>query len=782
MQRLLYSTITVLVLVSADGLYAEDTAAGNAAGDKGDSPIFAATTQDPQAGAPVPEIGTVPPAQPGAEVIGRPEPVANAGESAAPANSSEPGAAFIFDGTSFQCPCPPRFHSPPVLGCCGSASATVGTIIDAPLIDVPATIAVVPPAVLDDQQVLRFDDLLRDVPDAAKAGNDRFPDAFYLRGFPVASRDYRKDGFLDPTFTPRDFADVDRVEVLEGPAAALYGPGPATGAVELLTKPPLPGWRQEGSVQFGSFGLQRYTIDSTGPAFYEDGSLLYRVNAAYQQNDSFRDFGYNQSGAVDPALTWVIDRDTTLTWKGEFVTDRQRYDTGVATVSGQLTLPTSRFLGEPTDFQHYQDYREELVLDHKLNDDWSVKKVGGYSLFYNAESSATIPVAEVTGSPGEYFRVRQDIGPFNEQYQSLTADLAGKVEFMGRTHNLLFGTEEGWFTNDGYHAVLSNPFFDPLVINGNSPVYGNVPSSIVPAEAFDMNYYRGDYGFYFQDLFELSEHWKALAGVRYDHTDMTFNRGLSLIGIPVVPYTESVERFDVGSPRFGLIYEPVPQKVSFYGMYSASFDPPDGGPYLTTAPLLPEYGQLWECGVKLSPSRCVALSVAGYSLVKENVTVFLSDGFHLDQVGSQHSTGAELSAVGKVTDQLSLLANYAYTDTEISDPAPGSPINGQRALGVPYNTANVWARYNFIDTEYRTLGVGLGVVYVGDRLGDYYSPLVLPSYTRWDAGFYYRHNRMNLNLFVENIFDETYYASSINQFEVMPGAPINFKGQLTVTF
>jgi iron complex outermembrane receptor protein len=84
--------------------------------------------------------------------------------------------------------------------------------------------------------------------------------------------------------------------------------------------------------------------------------------------------------------------------------------------------------------------------------------------------------------------------------------------------------------------------------------------------------------------------------------------------------------------------------------------------------------------------------------------------------------------------------------------------------------------------ENRTLGVGLGAVYVGERLGDYFSPLVLPSYTRWDAGLFYRYNRMNLNLFVENIFDERYYTSSISQFEVFPGAPINVKGQFTWTF
>src|SRR5262249_1116745 len=159
---------------------------------------------------------------------------------------------------------------------------------------------------------------------------------------------------------------------------------------------------------------------------------------------------------------------------------------------------------------------------------------------------------------------------------------------------------------DGYHAVRSSPFFDPLIIDSSAPVYGNVPAATVPVEVFDANYYRGDYGFYFQDLFELGEHWKALAGVRYGHTDVTFTRALAYLGASIIPFTDSVERFDVGSPRVGLIYEPVPERVSIYGMYSASFDPPDGGPYLTTGPIVPEFGQLWECGVKLKANRCLA--------------------------------------------------------------------------------------------------------------------------------------------------------------------------------
>ena len=546
----------------------------------------------------------------------------------------------------------------------------------------------------------------------------------------------------------------------------LYGAGQPSGTVNLITKKPLAEAFQQGSMQFGSFGLERYALDSTGP-ISDDGSLLYRVNAAYQKNDSFRDFGYNESAFAAPAATWVIDRDTTLTWEGEFVSDRRRYDTGVAAINGQLTMPISRFLGEPTDFQHFQDYRESLVLNHKINDDWSLK-VGGYSLFYNSESSGTVPSAPLFGMPslppGYYYRDREDIGPFNEQYQSLLAALAGTINLCGMANHIVFGTEEGWFNSNRFYAASSLQYFTPLLIDGNAPVYGNVPPIIPEPLVFDSTFYQADYGLYFQDLVDLSEHWKFLAGVRYDHADVIFNRSFE----PAFGPTKSVEQFDVGTPRLGLICEPIPEKLSIYGMYSASFDPPDGGPYIETAPLAPEFGQLWECGIKVKATDRLTLAAAGFHIVKENVSVYLPDGFHLEQVGSQRSDGVELSATGKVTDRLSLLANYAYTDTELTDPTPGSAINGQRALGVPYNTASVWSRYNLIDDGRRTLGVGLGLTYVGERLGDYYSPLVLPSYTRCDAGLYYRRRRLDVNLFVENIFDTVSYTSSINQYEVFP--------------
>ena len=134
-------------------------------------------------------------------------------------------------------------------------------------------------------------------------------------------------------------------------------------------------------------------------------------------------------------MTWVVDCDTTLTWKGEFEYDCRMYDSGVAAVNGALVLPISRFLGEPAnDFQNFHDYRESLVLNHRINDDWALK-IGGYSLFYDSASAATIPTAPFPGLPtlpvGDFYRIQQNISPFREQYQSAIANAGRKGRRTG---------------------------------------------------------------------------------------------------------------------------------------------------------------------------------------------------------------------------------------------------------------------------------------------------------------------------------------------------------------
>ena len=136
-----------------------------------------------------------------------------------------------------------------------------------------------------------------------------------------------------------------------------------------------------------------------------------------------------------------------------------------------------------------------------------------------------------------------------------------------------------------------------------------------------------------------------------------------------------------------------------------------------------------------------------------------------------------MNLVGQITDRLSTVSNYAYTD--VNQDSPG--LSG-RVRGVPFHTANMWARYNVIQDQDRVLGLGLGTVYVGDRRGDYATPLTLPSYNRWDAGVFGRLGRWDLATYIENVFDIRYETGSINQYQVYPGAPVNFRLTLGATF
>ena len=599
-------------------------------------------------------------------------------------------------------------------------SSTTGTLVDVPNLSVPGSVDVVTEDLIADQQALQIDGVLRDIGGAVKLGNQQFPDSFNLRGFEVRPRDYRKNGFLDPTYTPRDFANVERVEILKGPASVLYGAGQPSGAVNLITKKPLDQAQYDGGVQFGSFGLERYTIDATGPLDSQK-SLLYRVNAAYENEDSFRDFGFAERTFAAPALAWVLDSNTTLLWEGEYVNDRRRLDTGVAAINGNPdAMPINRFLGEPSnDFQHYYDYRQTLMLTHRINEDWAWN-FGGYSVFYGGPASATYPVAYVDGlvpSLGQdvFFRSRENIGPWQEQYHSAIANISGKFSGDVVTHNVVLGTEQGWLISNEFRAAQSIPDgSDPttwLAIDGMNPIYNN-PNFGLPNPAtpflFDSNYRENRHGVYVQDLIDVGEHWKVLAGVRYDHVDTAFTREIAIQ--PFFDQTVTTDQsFDHGSPRVGIVYQPIPEKLSYYAMYSDSFDPPGGGPRLTVEPLLPELGQTWEGGVKAKLLDGLTVTAAGFYITKENVTVDLFDApfFTTTQAGRQRSQGVELDALGQFTERWSMVGNWCYVDTLLSDPVNPS-LDGQPARGVPHNTINLWNRYNVIQEKQRTRGICLG--------------------------------------------------------------------------
>lgn len=248
-----------------------------------------------------------------------------------------------------------------------SVGHTTGSIFAINDLYFPGTVNVVTQDMIHDQQALSFSDVLRDIGGAvqtnhnvANLGSNLHFDQFLLRGLTVSQFNFRKNGFLDPTYTPRDLANVDRIEVLKGPAAVLYGAAAPAGTVNLITKKALQERFAWGGITLGSDSLQRYQFDVNSTN--EAGDFLVRVNGVYQDGQSFRNFGYNERSFVAPTFTKLIGSDTAITWEGEFHQDRRMPDSGLIAANGNpRVFGIDTFFGAPTDFAEFNDYRSTLA-------------------------------------------------------------------------------------------------------------------------------------------------------------------------------------------------------------------------------------------------------------------------------------------------------------------------------------------------------------------------------------------------------------------------------------
>jgi iron complex outermembrane recepter protein len=692
------------------------------------------------------------------------------------------------------------FGSPAVQGY-RADSASSGTKVDSPLIDYPGTISVIPRDLIQDQQALSVDDILRDIPSAIKLSDSGiFRDSFLLRGFEVGSRDFRWNGFTDPTYINRDFYNVQRVEVLSGPASVLYGAGSPSGLINFITKQPLD--TPYNNLQFtaGSFNLTRYAVDSTGP-IDDDNRMLYRVNAVYQQADSFRDFGWSQRTAASPVFAFMIDPNTVLSFEGAYQDSRQHFDTGLIYYNGQIQGPINRSFNQPGDWQATDDYKSLISLVHKFNDNWT-GRIQFFNDSYDTTGYGTSPDISSTNTFNQFApafglpalgpnTILRDTQSFHleEQFYDLRAELNGKFDGLLFKHNAVVGAELGWY-HSYFNSVQSDPapnFMPTSAFNFVNPVYsqgGNQP--LLPALQARIAQER--YGLYVSDMIELNEHWKVLVGARYDivNTDFVNSGQFNFFGSTAGSFPAIInDRTDYYvSPRVALIYQPIPEMISFYGTYSQSFDPPITGAFTTPTALLPETGVTGEIGVKVDLfDKKLSIQAAGFIIDKHNV-IAQENLVTSTAVGEIRSTGAEFSIVGNITREWSVIANYAYTDARIVGEGMAGDLGavGNRFRGVPYNSGNIWSRYNVIDNDTQTLGVGLGVVMIGQRYGDLNDSFSLPGYTRFDAGVFYKRGRMNASLYLENLGNRTYYTGSFDATTIFPGAPFNVRFSVGITF
>ena len=646
--------------------------------------------------------------------------------------------------------------------------ASTATKTDTPLRDIPQSIQVIPRQLIEDRNITRVGEALQNVPGvfSLEGGYEGYADYYQIRGFDTSRGSIFRDGIATDVWDTSETVNLERIEVLKGPASVLFGQGSPGGIVNLVTKKPLaePYYSISGTI--GSFDTYRGELDFSGP-LNDSKTVRYRLTMAYENNDSFIDFVEGERFFIAPVITWDIGSRTSLTVDASYSTDSRTPYYGIPAVGGRIAdVPRSRYYGEP--FAEYSRDGFELgaVLRHGFSDNWSVTGAFRY-INYSPERYAVF-FNSPDGDTGEMTR-EQYFSDGNYQRYIGNIDVVGEFKTGSIQHKLLLGTE--------YRQYIEDPRFqfgEYPSINLFDPVYVNRRFDKAPT------FFRDDYdvtwAFYIQDQIELLPNLKFLAGVRYDNYKQ--NRTTQDLGEPRIDFEQTDTAW---SPRVGIVYQPI-EPISLYFSYSESFVP-NFGDTLDRAdePFAPEKGRQFEVGVKADLNPNLNATLALFDIRKQNVltTDPINPNFSI-QTGEQTSKGIELGVAGEILPGWDIYASYTYLDAYISE--DNTYEVGNRLANVPESNIGLWTKYEIQKGGLRGLGFGLGLYYVGDRFGDVDNTVELPSYFRTDLAFFYERDNWKAQINFKNLFDIDYDAGTDGGTSITPGAPFAVSGTLSVEF
>jgi iron complex outermembrane recepter protein len=655
------------------------------------------------------------------------------------------------------------------------SNTSVGTRMDTPLRDIPQSINIVPQEVLRDQSATNLTEALRNVPGVAQSSGSReLGSNTFIRGFELfgngIGNDFLRNGLRETSdgiseLTP----NIERIEVLKGPASVLYGQGAPGGTINFVTKQPLdyPFYQVEAGV--GSYDSYRGAIDLSGP-LNDSGTVLYRLNAAYLDEGSFVDFYDLRQFTIAPVVSVALGESTRITLEGEY-TDRSQAGSSYLPVIGTVlpnpngVIPRNRNVDEPDSRQDFTAVRVGYKLEHQFSDDWSIQQtfqfrrlnrddIGAYGIGLDADNRTLNRTA--------------DAFSYERDFYNLNVNLTGRFATGSIGHQLIFGVDLGRY-EDIY--ILSSGTAAPIDLF--NPVYGQPFGELVPVQRARLP--QDTLGIYLQDQVTLSPKLKLLLGGRFDLATSTIRDFLA--------DTETIETSNAFTPRLGIVYQPI-EPISLYASYSRSFNP-SGGASFEGDLFQPERGTQYEVGIKADVNDRLTATLSLYELTRSNVLTSdtrpgVPPGQFEIQTGEQRSRGVELSVAGEILPGWNITAGYAYTDARITE--DNSLPVGARLSSIPENTFNLWTSYEFQRGSLQGLGLGLGFFFVGERPIGNPSEFELPSYLRTDAAIYYQRDQFRAALNFKNLFDAKYFENSFAQSSVNYGDPFTVEATVSWEF
>ncbi|MEA2975067.1 MAG: catecholate siderophore receptor [Alphaproteobacteria bacterium] len=665
-----------------------------------------------------------------------------------------------------------------------TTGTSTATKTDTPLRDIPQAINVVTKQQIKDTGAQRIEDVVRYVPGVNWHQGEGNRDQIVIRG-QSSTADFFVNGMRDDAQIYRDLYNSERIEILKGPNAMIFGRGGGGGVLNRVLKEADGTPIREVTVQGGSYNDKRISTDFGGKV---TDSFAARLNAIYEDSDGYRDYFHMKRYGFNPTFTWTPTADTRIKFSYEHFRDRRTADRGIPSQNGQPYFPAapSQFFGNPA--LSYTPSTQNIAtttVEHDFDSGLKVKsqtRFADYKRFYQNvyPGSAVNAAGNLTLSAYNNSNDRQNL--FNQTdwtYKFLT----GPVK-----HTALFGTEFGnqKSANARFSGIFGNGTVNSDPIPASNPVsFQPVVFSGLATDArnkTDLNLAAA----YVQDQVEVTRWLQIIGGIRFDRFELSYtnlNPNFSTTGF-VLPFGAQFSRTDnLVSPRIGVVVKPV-EPLSLYASYSVSYLPASGDQFggLTpgTAAAEPEKFINKEVGFKWDVTPRLQWATALYQLDRTNQRFAdpVNVGFFILN-GATQVRGVETSLTGYVTDKWQITAGYAYTDARIVGATSTAVLPGNRAQLVPYHQASLWNRYDFNDMW----GAGVGVISSSNFYAAADDAVVLPGYMRIDGAVFWKYDKnLRAQINVENIFGAKYYSTADGNNNIQPGSPRAVRVALTASY
>lgn len=660
-----------------------------------------------------------------------------------------------------------------------------GSKTDTPLIETPQAVSIITRDQMDAQGANTVAEALRYTPGVFSDPNgyDMRYDWLYIRGFNTYGSMWL-DGLAIPgdpvnyaTPTINSYA-LERVEVIKGPASVLYGRAVPGGLVNMVSKRPQATPYREASIQTNGFGGVQGSVDMTGPVT-QDGDWLYRFTGLAKNLHTQIDMERDEQVMLAPSLTWNPSTDTSVTLYGYYQRDRPTFSPRFYPAIGTLLpnrfgqIPRDVFLGDPSSGEFNRDYyMAGYEFSHAFNETWTVRQNLRYGRSEQDMFLALVNPAFAYDAQGHTL---SRVSASSDEYLTTFAvdtQAEAKFETGEFDHTVLFGVD--YLRAQSSTQFGNSPRNMPVPpIDYLDPVYGG--SIPVPGYQRSGLQKQSQVGLYLQDQIKY-DRWVATFGLRYDISEID-----SLDRMKDGPAVETNDKKLTGRAGIAYLFD---NGLAPYASYSTSFLPVLGTNRLN-APFEAQTAEQFEVGVKYEPEG--GRGMVTVSLFQLNMDNYLTpdpaDIRRQIQSGRQRVRGVEIEGKYEVTPELTMLAAYAYSDSEVVRSNNNAEL-GKEMLRLPEHQGSLWAIYTPSFVPGLAVSAGVRAISSYQTDSSYLPDLRIPSRALIDIGAEYDFGALNaefegtkLRVNVSNLFDEKYVSHCLN----ITGGSCNYGAGRTIT-